>query len=199
MKQTIADEQQAQKNLIFTYQAIHLCVIAVALLVGFNGHEFLMLLIFTGQFVFHFLYWPPMYERMQERLRLIAFKQQLHNIYVFSKSEGTNDNSVRYAFDYALQTLQSAGNTHGVRVHMAIFQDVVVFTGYIDAAGRIRVEKTWRETGSAVETWQQYTEFCAKFIAEDKEKRLRALRSDNAGASWVDEHIFEQQFNRNEK
>ena len=212
-KLTYQDELRAQESVVFVWRAANVGAAFLALLIGWNGHGFFMLLMFVIQWAYNAKKWPPMAEELERRRKIVAFRQQIENLYVFSSGRTEtpgDDPTAAAAFKQALEWLKLSGNEHEVRVHLILFRDVTVFTSYFDKDGRLHSERTWRdkisaknasgETGKvayypASESWEQYVNWRENFILEDREKRLRMLRSDNRGFEWVNEHYFNQVLN----
>lgn len=200
------DELRAQESVVFIWRAGHVAAAALALLIGYNGHGFVMLLMLVCQGIVNLVKWPPIRDELIRRQKIVAFRQQIENIYVFNQSEFEgDDNSVAQTFNDTLEWLRLSSNQHEVRVHMALFRDVVVFTSYYDAAGRRHDERTWREKSNkktpdgipfypASETWDQFIDWRTNFVLEDRDKRLRQLRTDNRGFDWVNENYFRQEY-----
>lgn len=196
MKQDFQTELQAQESLVFIYKAGHVAAAILFALIGWNGHPNVMFFLFVIQGFVHLVKWPPIREELARRQKIVAFKQQVENLYVFSVSADGDDRSVAQTFEDTLALLQASGNQHEVRVNMAIFQDVLIFTAWFDAQGRRHDERSWRDKGAATQTFEEYQEWCGQYYAEDREKRLRNLRSDNQGFEWVNEHYFGQEYVR---
>lgn len=196
MKQDIQTELAAQESLVFVWKAGHVAAIVLFALIGWNGHPNVMLALFICQGFFHLVKWPPIRDELARRRKIVAFKQQVENLYVFSLSPDGGDKTVAQTFEDTLAILQESGNQHEVRVHMAVFQDVLIFTAYFDSQGRRQNERSWREKGSATESWEEYQAWCEQFYREDRDKRLRQLRTDNSGFEWVNQHYFDQEYVR---
>lgn len=190
-------ELRAQGTLVLLWRAGNFGAAFIFLMIGWNGHGAVMLFALVIQSVFNLIKWPPIKAELVQRRRVIAFKQQIDNLYIFSESPDGDDDLVASTFNETVAMLKNVGNEHEVRVHMAIFQDVAVFTSYTDANGRTHSERTWRDSGSATETWEQYTEWRERFYREDRDKRLRQLRTDSRGFEWVNKHYFKQDVRNN--
>lgn len=209
-KLKLEDELQAQETVVFVWKAVNVAAAAFALLIGWNGHGFFMLAMIAIQWAYNASKWPPIAEELERRRKIVAFRQQIENLYVFSSGRTEipgDDPTAAAAFKQALEWLKLSGNEHEVRVHLILFRDVSVFTSYFDKDGRLHSERTWRDkisvknaTGEpgkvayypASETWEQYVNWREVFILEDREKRLRMLRNDNRGFEWVNQHYFNQ-------
>jgi len=209
-KLTYQDELLAQESVVFIWKAGNVAAAFLALLIGWNGHGAIMLLMFVIQWAYNAKKWPPIAEELERRKKVVAFRQQIENLYVFSSGQVPpgEDTTAAEAFRNTLHWLKESGNEHEVRVHLILYQDVTVFTSYYDKDGRLQSERTWRdktsarnasgETGKvpyypASETWEQYLAWREIFVLEDREKRLRQLRSDSRGFEWVNQHYFNQQ------
>lgn len=194
MSKDFQKELQAQENLVFIWKALNLVVAVVALLIGYNGHPFIMMIIFVAQGIHHLIRWPAVRDELQRRQKYVAIKIQIRNLYVFTETTRDGHETVAQAFERALEMLKETGNPHEVRVHMAMFRDVYVFTSYYDTAGRRHNERKERPAGSATETWEQYLQWCDQFYKDDTDKRLRQLRKDNEGFEWVNKNYFNQEY-----
>jgi len=184
-------ELQAQQSYVFTYKAANVAAFAVFALIGWNTSATAFCIIAAGQVVFNLLRWPKIAAELAKRQKTVAFKQQIHNLYIFSQHP--NDPAVSATFKEAVEMLQKVGNKQEVKVHKVVFQDVCIYTAWIDSNGRQVNERTWRPTGSGSETWEEYTEFCRLFVMADIDKRKRELRGKEVGTAHVDQYIFNQQ------
>ena len=191
------DEVRSQETLILLWRVGNVGFSVIFLTIGWNGHGAIMLFALVAQGLFNLIRLPPIKAELIRRRRIIAFKQQIENLYVFSESEFGDDDLIAQTFNDTVEMIRLSGNRHEVRIHMAIFQDVAVFTAWIDANGRRHDERTWREKGSASETWQQYLTWVDQFVLDDRDKRLRALRSDAKGFEWVNKYYFKQDVRSN--
>jgi len=192
MKETNYEgELKAQQGYVFTYKAANAAAFAVFALIGWNASATAFFVLAMAQVVFNLFRWPKIAAELAKRQKVVAFKQQVENLYCFSQHP--NDKDVDATAKDALETLKAVGNKQEVKVHRIIFADVCIYTDWIDANGRRVSERTWRPTGSGSETWEQYVEFCKMFVMADIDKRKRELRGKEVGTAHVDQYIFNQQ------
>lgn len=193
MKQDFQTELMAQQSAVFTYRALHVAAGIMWLLIGWNGHGLVMLAAFTIQGFVHLMKWPVIRDELERRKKIVAFKTQIENLYVFSIGP-EHDPVIAKTFEDTLEMLRQSGNEHEVRVHLALFRDVAVFTSYFDTNGRRHDDRSWREAGAASETWEEYEFWRDEFYRADRDKRLRQLRTDQRGFEWVNRHYFNQAY-----
>lgn len=192
MNLQIERELKEQGSFWFTFKAANaFFALFMFILIG-NEHTVVGFLGLSLQVIFLFIRIPVLIEKFDERLKVITFKTQIENLYVFSRYEGQDDDTVADAFYRTVEFLRLSGNKHEVRVHLALFRDVKTFTWFYDSSGKLVKANDWREPGSSNETWEEYLEFIENFEKEDRDKRLRQLRKDNAGFDWVNENLFNQ-------
>lgn len=192
MNAQIEKEKGEQASYWFLYKGGNIfAALFLVMLIG-NENYFIGLLGFLLQAIFNFIRVPLLINKFEQRLKVVAFKTQIENIYVFSRFADQNDDTVAEAFYRAVDLLKSSGNVHEVRVHLALFRDVKVFTWFYDQSGKLVKTNVWREAGSSFESWEDYLVFCEKFEKEDRDIRLRQIRKDNAGFDWVNENLFYQ-------
>ena len=192
MQSNYDTELAAQETLVFTWKAGNYAALALWLILGFCGHTKTMLFLLTCQGFAYLYFWPPMRAELARRAKIVAFKQQTANLYVFSRYP--EDETIARTFQEAVAFLAETGNKHEVRVNMMLFQDVQVITAWHDAAGRRQSNTAWRLPGSTFETWEEYQAACEVFQKEDSDKRIRDFRKDGKGADWVNRHIFNQEY-----
>lgn len=192
MNKFIEAEEKAQADYWFTYKAGNFAVFLFLLVALYNDHEIVTFFGLCAQVVINLVKYPKIVSKFEKRLKAVVFKTQVENLYVFTLYEDQPDDTVSATFYRTIELLKEVGNKHEVRVHMVIFQDVQTFTWFVDRSGKLVKNNTWREKGSATETWEQYQEFVAKYEADETDKRLRELRKDGAGFDWVNENIFGQ-------
>lgn len=183
-------EIQEQARYKMTYFAKHGAILLCTAVLAFNGLAFVFLLFTAMQAAYHFAVWPGIAEKLDERLKMVACKQQIKNIYVFSLTP--DDTTGAATAEKILKRLKESGNKHEVRVWLALYQDACVFWNYYDTNGVLRSGKEWRDVGSTYETWVQYVAFCIKFQNEKNDLRLRELRENKAGYQWVNQHVLNQ-------
>lgn len=184
-------ELRSQQSYVFTYKAANVAAFAVFALIGWNANATAFFILAMGQVVFNLLRWPKIAAELAKRQKTVAFKQQIHNLYIFSKHP--NDPTVSATFKDAVEMLKTVGNKQEVKVHKVVFQDVCIYTAWTDANSRQVNERAWRPTGSGSETWDEYTEFCRLFVMADIDKRKRELRGKEVGTEHTDKYIFNQQ------
>lgn len=185
-------ELKEQGSFWFTFKAANGFVALFFFILIANEHNAIGFLGLFLQVIFLFVRVPLLTEKFADRLKVITFKTQIENLYVFSRYEGQDDDTVADAFYRTVELLRLSGNKHEVRVHLVLFRDVKTFTWFYDSSGKLVKTNDWREPGSSNETWEEYQLFIEKFEKEDRDKRLRQLRKDNAGFDWVNENIFQQ-------
>jgi len=183
-------ELQAQSTYRLLFVSGNFLYFLLFAVIGINGHEVVALLAFAVQAFYFLRTWPPKLREFRERLKVIAFKQQVHNLYVFSLEP--EDDTVVARFREAVEFLKQVENEHGVTVYLVIFHDACIFSARWKSDGKLHEERRWREEGSTFETWEEFEAFVERFILEDNDKRLRQLRSDDQGRAWVDGNIFGQ-------
>lgn len=106
-------------------------------------------------------------QRMQHVKNMVYYANHIENIYVWSSDE--NDITVRQRAAHERTMLNTANNQLNVTVHELYFRDV----------------------GFTNETWEQFQERVAQFIAEDREKRHKFINSK--GREFFVTYILEQQ------
>ena len=160
MKQDLQTELVAQETLVFVWRTGNFFFALLAFIFGWNGHEFVMLVMFIFQAIYNLKNWPAIREELNHRREMVAFKQQIENLYVFSQRPNSTDPTVAATFERTLEMLRLSGNEHEVRVHMVMFRDVVILTSWYDRQGRRHDEKKWRETGARFQSWDEYVQDC---------------------------------------
>ena len=184
-------ELAAQKERLWLFKMSNGIFAVVLFFILFNGHPFPSLLGLAILAANVGRRGGRLLDEFEERKAAVAFKAQVENIYVFSE-RGTSDAWARAQFEFALANLRDYGNENEVRVHLAMFRDVCVFTSYWNMKG-VRVnDRSWRDKGAGAETWEEYLKFQADFRAKEDDRRKRELRGDNTGREWVDAHVFGQ-------
>ncbi len=183
-------ELQAQSTYKLLFVSANFFYFLLFAIIGINGHELIALAAFTAQAFYFLRTWPKKLKEFKERLKVIAFKQQVHNLYVYSLEPG--DDTVVQRFWEALDFLKFVGNEHGVTVYLIIFRDACIFSARWKSDGKLHEERRWREEGSTFETWDEFRAFVEQFIREDNDRRLRQLRADDEGREWVNANIFGQ-------
>jgi hypothetical protein len=186
------DELKAQQDFVFLYRAAHLFAGLLFLATFLSGNYVFGGIAFSIQAVVHALLWPRYSNELEQRRRVVAFKQETGCIYVFTQAADDVDKTVAATFNDVLKTLKEVGNTHEVRVYMAIYGDVSYFVSWFDAEGKRYNEQHPRPDGSSYQTWDEYCRWCEDFRNAETEKRLRQLRENKKGATWVNEVIFQQ-------
>lgn len=192
MNAQIEREQNEQSSFWFLFKSGNFFVALFFFILIANENTVIGFLGLTLQTIFLFIRVPVLIEKFGERLKIVTFKTQIENLYVFSRYEGQEDDTVTDTFRRTVELLRQSGNRHEVRVHLILFQDVKIFTWFVDSSGKVIKSDVWREPGSSNETWEEYLEAIEKFEKEDRDKRLRQLRKDNAGFDWVNENLFQQ-------
>lgn len=204
MKQNIQTELEAQQSAVFLWKAYNVAALILWLTIGYCGHVLVMLAAIAIQGLNWLAKWGPMRDALLNRQKVVLLKQQTDNLYVFS--EHPKDDTVAATFEKTIQLLRQSGNEHGVKVHMAVFGDVKVFTKWWKVKANqdtnektitLESETTWREKGSSFESWEQYREWCAMFQLTDRDDRLRELRKGKEGTAWVHENVFGQNVSDN--
>ncbi len=191
MEKNYESELAAQQSYVFTYKWLNGAAFILFLLIGWNASVTAFFLLAMGQVAFNVVRWPHIKAELFKRQRVVAFKLQVDNLYIFSQHP--YDQSVAATFKEAADMLKEVSNKQEVRVHMAIFQDVIIQTTWTDANGRRQNERTWRDKGSGSETWEQYVAFCETFVKIDNDLRKRQLHSNPASTAHVHQFIFNQQ------
>ena len=191
MNRNFEDELKAQEELVFLWKWGNAGAALLFLLIAVCGGQILVsMVLFTLQGLNHLFRWPPVRDEMERRKKLVAFKQQFENLYIFSQYP--EDQEVMHTFQKALDLLKESGNQHEVRVHANIFGDPAIFTYWYGTDGRLNKERTMKEKGFVGQTWEQYLEWCDKFEVEDREKRRVQLRKDSEGFEWNNQFIYNQ-------
>lgn len=189
-------EVKSQETYWLLYVVGNLLYFLLFAVIASNGHEVVGLLAFCLQIAYNLRTWPAKIREFEERLMIVAFKQQVHNLYVFSLEP--SDDTVRERFEEAFKLLEEVGNKHGVTVHMVIFQDACIFSSRWKTSGQRHNERRWRESGSTFESWEEYEQYCEEFQLHDNDKRIRELRADDKGRDWVSGIIYGQQITDDE-
>jgi len=192
MNNKINIEKKEQASFWFLYKVGNFFVALFLFILFSNDHLLIGGLGLILQTIFNFVRVPVLIAKFEDRLKIIAFKTQIENIYVFSLSPDQEEDKIVEAFKKTVDLLRQSGNVHEVRVHLAMFGDVNIFTWFYDRSGRLIKNQVWRAEGSASESWEEYILFTERFEREDREVRLRQLRKDNTGFDWVNENVFNQ-------
>jgi hypothetical protein len=192
MNNKINIEKKEQASFWFLYKVGNFFVALFLFILFSNDHLLIGGLGLILQTIFNFVRVPVLIAKFEDRLKIIAFKTQIENIYVFSLSPDQEEDKIVEAFKKTVDLLRQSGNVHEVRVHLAMFGDVNIFTWFYDRSGRLIKNQVWRAEGSASESWEEYLLFTERFEREDREVRLRQLRKDNTGFDWVNENVFNQ-------
>lgn len=191
MEKNYEAELQAQQSYVSTYKGLNVAAFAVFALIGWNASATAFFILAMVQVLFNVVKWPRIKAELFKRQRVVAFKLQVDNLYIFSQHP--YDQTVSATAKEAVEMLKAVGNKQEVRVHMAIFQDVIIQTEWHDQNGRKQSERTWRDKGSGSETWEQYVAFCETFVKIDNDLRKRQLHSNPASTAHVHQFIFNQQ------
>lgn len=192
MNKAVKEEQKVQASFWFVYRVANFFAFLFWVIVLSNDHTFIGLLGIGLQLIFNFVRVPILQAKFDERLKVVAFKTQIENLYVYSLYPEQSDDTVAATFYRTIDLLKQSGNKHEVRVHLVMYQDVKIFTWFYDHSGKLVKTGTWREKGSATETWEEYQFFIEEFERKDRDERLRQLRKDGAGFDWVNENLFYQ-------
>lgn len=192
MNKQIEKEQKEQGSFWFIYKAGNFFVALFFFICISTDHSVIGGLGLILQTIFNFVRVPVLIAKFEDRIKVIAFKTQIENIYVFSISPDQEEDRVVDTFKRTVELLRQSGNNHEVRVHLAMFGDVNIFTWFYDRNGRLIKNQDWRPEGSSNESWEDYLAFIERFEREDRDKRLRQLRKDNVGFDWVNENVFNQ-------
>lgn len=192
----VETELNVQSNYWFTYRAANVAVFAFIIIAAMNDHSMFAMVAALVQIVFNATRVPQLIAEFDERIKHVTFKTQIENLYVFSEFEGQSDATVAATFQTVVAYLKTVGNEHEVRVHMVIFRDVSIFTWFWDAKRNLQKQTKPRPPLSSAETWEQYFQATQQFKIEDHDNRLRDLRKDQSGFDWVNQHVFNQDFNQ---
>lgn len=192
MNTQIKTEEQAQNEFWFLYKAANGFVALFFLIAILNNHTVVGFLGLVVQGLFNFVRVPLLIAKFEDRIKKVAFKTQIENLYVCSISPDQEEDQVVQTFKRTVELLGQSGNVHEVRVHLLIYRDTKVFTWFFDRSGRLVKTDSWRNEGSTFESWEEYLQFVEEFKRTDRDKRLRELRKDNAGFDWVNENLFYQ-------
>jgi hypothetical protein len=157
-----------------------------------NDHDVVTLFGFFGLIGFNAWRVPKLIELFDERLKVVIFKTQVENLYVYSLYKGQGNDPVVETFKRTVDFLKVVENKHEVRVHLLLFQDVNTFTWFWDLSGKLVKTSKPRELLSSAETWEEFQQFVVEFEVRDRDERLRQLRKDGSGFDWVNENIFHQ-------
>lgn len=196
-------EMYAQGKVRTLYHASQLVLFFIGLVLWFNSLPVLALLVGLLIAFLHAHWWQGKEVEFERRLVYISFQTQIENMYVTCWPDMYGDDADIEAyktFTNALDKLVETGNQHEVTVHLVLFRDVVIRSCRVEKTGVIttlpqrwrieRIEKNIsRVTG---ETYEEYKAWYEEFAAQDKEERLRQLRSNPVSYEWVNEHIFKQ-------
>ena len=189
-KKNYQTEQSAQATYWLLFKFGNLLYFILAAAIGLNGSAAIGVCSIVLQVAFNVAFVPKKLAEFYERLRVVAFKQQVMNLYVFSNHP--NDNDVLQRFEEAFTFLKKVGNKHGVTVYMVIFHDACIFSSRWKSNGQRHDERKWRDAGSTYESWADYLSFCQAFQLKDNEERVKALRADDKGRDWVNELVYGQ-------
>ncbi len=192
MNEQIQIEERHQSGYWFMYKSGNVFVGLFVLIAIYNGHDVFGLFAIAAILAFNAWRVSVTIAEFEERMKHVVFLTQIENLYVTSEYADQPDTTVVATFKATVEYLKQVGNTHEVRVHLLIFRDVSRFTWWYDAAGKLQKEKQDRELLSSAETWEQYLEAVERFKIEDRDKRLRQIRKDNAGFDWTNENVFGQ-------
>ena len=185
-------EQAAQNGFWFTYRAANVFAFLFICIIAGNGHDFTAFAALIVQIIVNLIVVPKRIEQFAERLKHVTFKTQLMNVYITTLSPDQPDDQVTATFNRTIDYLKHVGNTHGVKVHLIMFHDVNIFTKWIDPNGRVQFKSTPRPEGCTWQTFDEYLIDVDDFKRRDREDRLRELRKDNTGFTWVNENVFDQ-------
>lgn len=192
MNRYVETEKKVQADFWFNFQLVNFFVGGALLICAFNNAIGVALVGGLVQILACLSSVPKIVQKFAERLKIVTFKTQVENLYVFTRHEDQPDDTVAATFYRTVDLLKEVGNKHEVRVHLILFRDVQIFTWFVDHSGKLVKKNTWRPTGSANETWDEYQDFIYNFEAQDRDERLRQLRKDAAGFDWVNENLFDQ-------
>lgn len=190
-KQVIA-EQSAQSNFWFMYRGANVFAFLFICIVSRNDHDVVAFFLLIGQIAGNLIFVPRKIDEFAERLKHVTFKTQLMNVYVTTLSPDQPDDQVAATFERTVEYFKKVGNKHGVKVHLIMFHDVNIFTRWIDPNGRVQSKSTPRPEGCTWQSFEQYLIDVDEFKRRDREERLRELRKDAAGFTWVNENVFDQ-------
>jgi len=185
-------EIKAQTDYWLAFKYANAGGFAFACIAGWNGHDGFMFAWWILQIIVVALAVPTLTDRFAERLRYVMFKTQIDNLYVFTLTEDTHDDTVVATFKSTVESLRTVGNQHEVRVHLFMFRDVSIFTWWYDVNGTLQKSSVMRPALSSSESWDEYCAAVEQFERVDRDERLRTLRKDKTGFDWVNKNVFGQ-------
>jgi hypothetical protein len=190
---TLADELAAQESERGIITAVIFAALGIALLLFLNAHPWiaaLLLFVVVPIIVLH------LFRRKKEweyRAAIVAFKQQVLNLYVYAEHE--NDTSVYDRALTALDALEQADNKHGVKVWYMPYKSPLFFSFQRGKEGGVPAQGRHTVPMEALQSFEAYSAYVNDFHASDDYRRrleLYGTGNDISRTDWSAKFVLGQ-------